>query len=341
VEARPEANAAALARAVARLGVVRRNNAEERQLEQALQLSAAHAAAEKMAAVAADDPERRQRRKSGTKGSIAALQAKELLGSCPGGVRLTDNYNFIQRIVAYLPEKMQNFAIESHNDLYPGYDFTPNRKDMVCVGVILSFNLRTGTRHAVPYIKINDDWYNGDDEKGVLVRRMNGVPTMRTKYVDPEGIVDYDSTIFSPITFYCWKATIKPRPRKNYTGTPVFGQSGSTCVPDASQTIFMLADGFHSLFYENIYRTLEPKFDQRLSVWHPEEITEEVLTEEIDKLNDILLRILDVPAGLKLSKEIMELNKFILMMCIRYYSIENTPEESLAVIEITPNNTQG
>jgi hypothetical protein len=336
-EKKRRAASATRKRAATRASVGARNNAEDRQLQEALQLSAVTAAAARVAAAAADDPRRRQRRKSGTKGAVAALHARVLVGSCPAGVTANSNDRFIQKLVSYLPQEMNNFYTEQHPGHLPeDYDFTPDR-GLECVGVIIGFRLSTGVGHFVPYIKINDDWYNGDDEKGVLVRRTNGIPTMQTKYVNSEGIVDHDSTIFSPITFYCRIDTIRPRPQRDYTGTPVFGQSGLTCGPDASQTIFMLADGFYSVFDEKIYRTLEREFDPRLSAWHPEVITEEVLASEIAKLNGILNRILDVPDGL----ELVDINKFILMMCIRYFSIENTPEESLAVIEITPNITRG
>ena len=308
--------------------------AEDPNIERALQISTA-LAAEVRAGAQRADPRGRHRRKSGNfKGALAAAHARELVGCSAGGVHAYDNYRLIVRIIEYSEKMRESFFTEQHTaQLHEGYNFTPRIGDYECVGVILGFRLSTGGGHFVPYIRINGDWYNGDDEKGVLVSRTNGIPTMQTKYVDTYGVVDDRSTIFVPIAFYCRTDKIKARRQKDYTGTPVFGQSGLTCGPDASQTIFMLADGFHSVFDEQIYRVLERDFDPKLSAWHPELITEEVLNSEIAKLNRILNRIL------KPYEVDDDINKFILMMCIRYFSVENTPEESLAIIEITPNTT--
>jgi hypothetical protein len=213
---------------------------------------------------------------------------------------------------------------------------------MTCTGILLRFEFDRTYAHAVAYVKIHDSWYIADNEKGGLVRRVNGMPDGRTKYIGPDGTIT--GTLTSSLSFFTPDILVQrlERPKKDYTGTPVFGQTKDTCGPDAIQSILMFSDGFHEYFHERLYKKLVPRFNPIFWGGAHEEISAAVVEEELRKLKGYLLteigggggggRGCDDPNG---SRD------FLLSMFLRLYRVENIPEEELAGIQWGENTTLG
>jgi hypothetical protein len=204
-----------------------------------------------------------------------------------------------------------------------------------CTAMILRFDFGTYLGHFVPYIKIGDSWYMADNEKGGLVRRAHGMPDGRTSYFGPDRSVS--GILRAAHLFYCPDLLVdaETRPKKNYTGLPVFGQTGDTCGPDALQSILMFADGFHA-YFDKLYRGLVPRFNIKFFGGVHEEVSAGEVTAELTKLK----RELHTLMGGSACQESATLD-FLLSMFLRLYRIENTPEEELAGIEWGENITIG
>ena len=123
----------------------------------------------------------------------------------------------------------------------------PVRNGYNHVGTIVVFtNIPINGRHTVAYIQINSVWYNADNEKGVLLRRLHGAPTWKTPYWQPGWNIEC-------MTYFYVKTecigTIANLNENGVQGLHSFGQSGSSCGSDALQAILILADGFRDIFY--------------------------------------------------------------------------------------------
>ena len=99
--------------------------------------------------------------------------------------------------------------------------------------------------HAVPYVKMNDRWYVGDDEKGMLILRKNGPPTWQTIYSKTWGVTGM---------YYFYINEILPvfplvqLNRYGFHGKIAFKQHVSSCWGDSIQTVIMNANGFREQF---------------------------------------------------------------------------------------------
>jgi hypothetical protein len=107
--------------------------------------------------------------------------------------------------------------------------------------------------HAVPYVKMNDRWYVGDDEKGMLVLRKNGPPTWNTVYSKTWVITGM---------YYFYINEILPvfpiieLNKYGFHGKIAFKQHVSSCWGDSIQTVIMNANGFREQFV-HLYRLLK------------------------------------------------------------------------------------
>jgi len=119
--------------------------------------------------------------------------------------------------------------------------YTYNNVGIICV---YAYPDRSGS-HAVPYVKMNDNWYVGDDEKGMLILRKNGPPTWQTKY-------SKTWTVYSMYYFYINEIVplfpFKELNRYGFHGKIAFKQHESSCWGDSIQTIVMNSNGFREQF---------------------------------------------------------------------------------------------
>ena len=296
-----------------------------------------------------DGPPRRNRRKSLTYiQNPFAREVMYLLGEPGKGVlnkRLTDFIDTLFGCVLWSTGNLFTVVVK---------EITPVRgmsgpmifheriqdqdKHLTCTGMILDFELhRQDLWHAVPYIKIGESWYIGDNEKGGLVRREYGMPIGTTRYFTSSQSVEGE--LKYAILFYAEDHLVRKsngeRPKKDYTGTPIFGQTSTTCNPDSLQTILMLADGFHAYFYTELYMPFVPGFDTKF-LSGSEGSSEREVDAQLAHLNQVL-------SGFLTDKDTCTpaVKTFILSMLLRYYRIENTPEEELRGIEWGVNRTTG
>jgi hypothetical protein len=277
-----------------------------------------------------------------------AREVMFLLGEPGKGVlnkRLTD---FIDTLLGCILWSTSNLFTVVEKEITPVRGFSgpmifheriqDQDKHLTCTGMILDFEFHgQGLWHAVPYIKIGESWYIGDNEKGGLVRREYGMPTGSTRYFTSSQSVEGE--LKHAILFYAEDRLVSKsngeRPKKDYTGTPIFGQTSTTCNPDSLQTILMLADGFHAYFYTELYMPFVPGFDTKF-LSGSEGSSERDVDAQLAHLNEFLSEFL-------FDKDTCTpaVKTFILSMFLRYYRIENTPEEELRGIEWGVNRTTG
>jgi len=213
---------------------------------------------------------------------------------------------------------------------------------VTCTAMILLFTFGSRYGHFVPYIRIHNQWYNADNEKGGLVRRAHGMPDGRTKYYNPDGTITGKLDV--AFLFYVPDDLLQgnARPKKDYTGLSVFGQTKDTCGPDGLQSILMFADGFHGYFHERLYKKLVPQFNPMFWGGAHEEVTDAAVDDELRKLKGALTQLISGEGGGGGRSECTDPTKdFILSMFLRLYRIENIPEEELAGIEWGVNTTIG
>jgi hypothetical protein len=202
-----------------------------------------------------------------------------------------------------------------------------------CVGMYFNYSIH----HAIPYVLIGGEWYNGDNEFGYLRKLTHSPPSTYFRYRSRSGKLYNKSVIVECLLFYCDSKLIsQERFEKDFTGTPCFGQTKQTCGPDSIQTIFMYADGFYELFTKFLYENLKKRnfqVDSRFSYSKIKENPYELedLEEEVDRLLPLyppIMRQAESEAPLR----------FLTLMFIRYYSYETMPEEARNYT-IVPNNS--
>ena len=99
--------------------------------------------------------------------------------------------------------------------------------------------------HAVAYVKINDQWYAGDDEKGFLLLRTRGPPLWETKYASGWNMQEMHYFYVSSLV------PVIPEPNFNnygFHGKISFKQYKTSCWGDSVQTILMNANGYREQF---------------------------------------------------------------------------------------------
>ena len=255
----------------------------------------------------------------------AGKQIQCLYGPFNEGTSVRDNIDIAAAILYY-------YGTRSHMrvDLFDG-DGDIQMKDSdnrECTGMICLFNKGASKgNHFIPYVKIGDTWYNGDDEIGYL-RKRDGPPTKDSKFVDDRGTRVESSYIKSALIFYYDTKTIQhPRINEDWTGRLVFGQLGTSCGPDAIQTVLLFADGYYERFNLEIYNNIKLYIDPRFSF---EGVTENPYSKgELEEQKSILA---DKLVQYTFKNEQFSTN-FLIYMFIRYYAIDTSP-----ALEFTPEN---
>jgi len=107
--------------------------------------------------------------------------------------------------------------------------------------------------HAIAYVKMNDYWYEGDNEKGVLRLRINGPPTWRHTY--PGSEMDYMTYFYVNILVPIFP--IPPLNPHGFHGKIISKQNGITCLTDSVQTILLNANGYREQF-THLYNLVKP-----------------------------------------------------------------------------------
>jgi hypothetical protein len=94
----------------------------------------------------------------------------------PDGTQIEENVTKIYNIITQFGEKMVvgHFVQTDQN-------IPMKIGDKICTGIICLFQTSDPeVRHFIPYIKIGNTWYNGDNEIGFL-RKRKGPPTAQSK----------------------------------------------------------------------------------------------------------------------------------------------------------------
>ena len=239
------------------------------------------------------------------------------------GTTIQENVKNIFNIITQFGENMLVTRFAQEDKLNWGMKIG----DKTCTGIVCLFQTSDPeVRHFIPYIKIGNTWYNGDNEVGFL-RKREGPPTKQSKIINDRGIENPDTYVVSAILLYCDLQRIELR-TKDWSGRLVFGQLGLSCGPDALQTVLMFADGFYEHFNLQLYNEIKHNIDPRFSY-------DRVIANPYS-LDDMVVQ------QIKLSKELEQrrtntsyINKdsleFVAYMFIRYYAIETSPP-----LEYTP-----
>ena len=127
------------------------------------------------------------------------------------GTSIKENVKNIYNIITQFGEKMEVARFTQEDKLNWRMETGYN----TCTGIICLFQTADpNVRHFIPYIKIGNTWYNGDNEIGFL-RKREGPPTAQSKIINDQGIEDPDTYVISAILLYCDLRSIEPRsPRR-------------------------------------------------------------------------------------------------------------------------------
>jgi hypothetical protein len=264
-------------------------------------------------------------RRSSLKGK-AGEAIKCLYISGPDGTQIEENVTNIFNILKHFGEKMAvgHFLQKDQN-------IPMNLRENICTGMVCLFQTSDPeVRHFIPYIKIGNTWYNGDNEIGFL-RKREGPPTAQSKLINDQGIEDSVSYLKSAILLYC-DPQIITNPRTNdWSGRLIFGQLGLSCGPDALQTVLMFADGFYERFnlqlYNEMKQYIDPIFSYDGLIANP--YSEGDLKNQKIRLSEILVKRRTNNSRSSINTVALE---FLAYMFIRYYGIETSPP-----LEYTPD----
>jgi len=258
----------------------------------------------------------------------AGKQIQCLYGPFNEGTSVRDNIDMAQRIV-YNYGNRQHMRVDLFNGETDGAIQMKDSDNRECTGMICLFNKGAWKgNHFIPYVKIGDTWYNGDDENGYL-RKRDGPPTKDSKFVNDRGTQVASSYIkYALIFYYNTEAIQHPRTNEDWTGRLLFGQLGTSCGPDALQTVLMFADGYYERFTVEIYTSIKQYIDPRFSF---EGVTENPYSEgELEEQKSIVSDKLLQYSSYK-GEQVS--TNFLTNMFIRYYAIDTSP-----ALEFTPEN---
>ena len=240
------------------------------------------------------------------------------------GTTIQENVKNIYNIITQFGENMTVTRSTQEDKLNWGMKIG----NKTCTGIVCLFQTSDPeVRHFIPYIKIGNTWYNGDNEVGFL-RKREGPPTKQSKIINDRGIENPDTYVVSAILLYCDLQSIEHPRTDDWSGRLVFGQLGLSCGPDALQTVLMFADGFYERFNLQLYNEMKHYIDPRFSY-------DGVIANPYS-LDDMVVQ------QIKLSEKLVERRtntsyvnkdslKFVTYMFIRYYAIETSPP-----LEYTP-----
>jgi hypothetical protein len=247
---------------------------------------------------------------------------------CGIGTTTAENMDILRRIIFHYgnyPRMQVNFSDKGDIEM-------KDQKNRDCTGMICLFQKSDSqVRHFIPYVKIGNTWYNGDNEIGYL-RKTNGPPNKKSKYVDNRGTQNIRSYMINAILFYYDTEFIQhPRTDEDWSGKLFFGQLGTSCGPDAIQTVLMFADGYYERFNLEIYNNIKQYINSRFSFTG---VTKNSYSRgDLEDQKTILEeKIIEYSTYKKSFFEPISTN-FLTYMFIRYYAIDTSP-----AIEFTPEN---
>ena len=246
------------------------------------------------------------------------------------GTQIEENVKNIYNIIAQYGEKTQfgEKMVVTRFTQEDKFIWSMERGDKTCTGIICLFQTADPkVRHFIPYIKIGNTWYNGDNEIGFL-RKREGPPTAQSKIINDQGIEDPDTYVVSAILLYCDLRSIELLRKDDCSGQLVFGQIGLSCGPDALQTVLMFADGFYERFNLQLYNEMKQYIDPRFSydgvIDNPYSV-DDMVVQQIKLSEELVHRRTNTSY---VNKDSL---KFVAYMFIRYYAIETSPP-----LEYTP-----
>jgi hypothetical protein len=182
-----------------------------------------------------------------TERKIAGKVSVELCYGDSSGTMVYDLYTMSESLIQYYGTSSMKIQYVSSSIVYalPNYDYQFTVNGKTCVGILHFFKLNT-SNHFIPYVKIGNDWYNGDNETGFLRKRLHP-PSVTTSYSSKP---EYKSSFIGGICFYIDPAEITDIQYngKSLTGVPTPGQTGVSCGGDSIQVIFMWANGYREQF---------------------------------------------------------------------------------------------
>ena len=239
------------------------------------------------------------------------------------GTTIQENVKNIYNILTQFGEKMLVARFTQEDK----FTWPMETVDKTCTGIVCLFQTADPkVRHFIPYIKIGNSWYNGDNEVGFL-RKREGPPTKHSKLINDQGIEDPDTYVVSVILLYCDLRSIELR-SDDWSGRLVFGQLGLSCGPDALQTVLMFADGFYERFNLQLYNEMKHYIDPRFSydgiIANPYSV-DDMVVQQIKLSEELVHRRTNTSY---VNKDSL---KFVAYMFIRYYAIETSPP-----LEYTP-----
>ena len=247
---------------------------------------------------------------------------------CGIGTTTAENIDIVRRIIF----NYGNYS-RMHVDFSDEGDIEmKDQKNRDCTGMICLFQKSDSqVRHFIPYVKIGNTWYNGDNEIGYL-RKTNGPPNKKSKFIDNRGTQNARSYMINAILFYYDSEFIQhPRTDEDWSGTLVFGQLGTSCGPDAIQTVLMFANGYYERFNLEIYNNIKQYINSRFSFTGIREnpYSRGDLEDQKTTLEE---KIIEYSSYKKAIFEPVSTN-FLIYMFIRYYVIDTSP-----ALEFTPEN---
>ena len=172
------------------------------------------------------------------------------IGLCYGDLKGTMSRDLLimsENLIQYYGTSSMEIQRVTSSTRYalPNYDYQFTYNGKTCVAILHFVNLGR-TSHFIPYVKIGNDWYNGDNEKGFLRKRLDP-PSVTTSYYSNR---EYTSSFIEGLCFYIDPTEITDIQynEKSLTGVPTPGQTGVSCGEDSIQVIFMWANGYREQF---------------------------------------------------------------------------------------------
>jgi hypothetical protein len=264
---------------------------------------------------------------------LAGQAAFKLVATCFGKGSYLETNADVADILIRLTNNKDKLAVLSPDDMTAEFELVLDFGEEIwdCVGVMVSLDYKEG-RHAKPYIKIETDWFDGDNEVGYL-RKLARPPSKDMPFKIANTFAP-DAYLAKATLFYKERRIVTTRSGESWAGKPTFGQLGTSCGPDAMLSILMYADGFYELFNQGLYQPLKPIIDARFNynAVKAAPYTEAELQAELAKLLPLIPIAHDARVEIKNGervvfsydeKTVKDALTFLVYSFIRFYTIES------------------
>jgi hypothetical protein len=266
-----------------------------------------------------------------TKRKIPGSMLVPLCKGDDSGILTTELYNMSSEIIKHYGTP--SMKVIHLDELRIGHlPLILNNTQEECVAIIFTFELGTYS-HFVPYVKIGNDWYNGDDQLGYLRRKVYE-PSIDTPYFSSsEG--GY-SKIKEALVFSIESKDIRDNQYssgRSLTGIPTPGQTGVSCGSDSLQVVFMWANGYRNNFVDIFKRISDyPEVIKGGELLNLETTTtKDIITYVEEEKDKILTR-----ASLSIPNT--EVDRFFIILLLKYKSFELEPRP---ITDGIPENMSG